>query len=119
MMEFDFERLDVYQLALDFISKVFRLGKTFPRDFQYSLGDQLRRAALSIANNIAEGSGKESKKEKMYFFNTALHSTRECIPMITILHREKIIKQEVHDDLRLDCRRLSSMLVKLNQTLKY
>lgn len=118
MFEFDFERLDVYQLALDFITRVFRLSRKFPRDFQYTLGDQLRRAALSIANNIAEGSGKESKKEKAYFFNNSLHSARECIPMFTILHREKIVDVMVHDEFRNDCRRLTSMLVKLIKAIE-
>lgn len=118
MFEFDFERLEVYQLALDFIIRIFRLARKFPRDFQFSLGDQLRRAALSIANNIAEGSGKESKKEKIYFFNNSLHSARECIPMFTILHREKIIDTEIHDEFRNDCRRLTSMLVKLIKSIE-
>ncbi len=55
---FDFERLEVYKLTVDFIEKVFEVSEELPKQVQYSLGDQFRRAALSIANNIAEGSGK-------------------------------------------------------------
>lgn len=59
---FDFEKLEVYRMALEFISKVFKVCRKLSRDYRYSIADQLTRAALSIANNIAEGSGKKSKK---------------------------------------------------------
>jgi len=110
MFEFDFERLKVYQNSLKFFRKVLKTTKMIPRDLQFSLGDQIRRAALSICNNLAEGSGKESKKEKTYFFNTSIHSARECIPMITILYEEEIISKDNHDELRNDCREITSML---------
>jgi len=118
MFEFDFESLDVYQLAIKYYRDILKITKVLPRDMQFSLGDQLRRAALSIANNIAEGSGKESKKEKIYFFNTSLHSTRECIPMLTILQKEKVINNEIYNEFRKICRRISSMLVKLIKSVR-
>ena len=118
MFEFDFERLKVYRFAVDFYRKILRVTKILNRDLQFSLGDQLRRAALSIANNIAEGSGKESKKEKIYFFSTSVHSARECIPMITILFEEKAIDEKTHEDLRSDCRQITSMLRGLISSLR-
>ena len=62
--EFDFEKLKVYQKSLDLIDKIFKVVKTLPREYKYSLRDNLLRAGLSIANNLAEGNGKKSKKEK-------------------------------------------------------
>lgn len=118
MFEFDFERLNVYQRGIAFFRKILKLSKVLPRDLQFSLGDQIRRAALSICNNIAEGSGKESKKEKIYFFSTSLHSARECIPMITILLEEKIISDELSNELRNDCQQITSMLVGLIKSLR-
>lgn len=118
MFEFDFERLKVYQFSIKFYRKMLNILKSLPRDLQFSLGDQLRRASLSICNNIAEGSGKESKKEKIYFFNTSLHSARECIPMITILFEEEIIDKARHDELRSDCREITSMLIGLINSLR-
>lgn len=118
MFEFDFERLKVYQFSLKFFRKILKITKTLPRDLQFSLGDQIRRAALSICNNIAEGSGKESKKEKIYFYNTSLHSARECIPMITILFEEEIIGKEKYNGLRNDCREITSMLTGLIRSLR-
>lgn len=58
--KFDFERLDVYQESLEFVHMVFSITKNYSKEIQYSLGDQFRRAALSISNNIAEGSRKSS-----------------------------------------------------------
>ena len=110
---FDFEKLKVYQFSIRYFRKILKITKTLPRDLQFSLGDQIRRAALSVCNNIAEGNGKKSKKEKAYFLSTSLHSARECVPMMTILFEENIIKEDVHKELRSDCRQITSMLMGL------
>ena len=107
---FDFEKLKVYGMSLEFVRLVFNITKDLPRDYQYSVGDQLRRAALSIVNNIAEGSGKISKKEKAQFYRTSLNSARECIPMLTILDKEKLTSGE---ELRSQCIYICNMLGKL------
>jgi len=114
---FDFERLKVYEFALEFVLKIFKITKDLPRDYQYSLADQLRRAALSIVNNIAEGSGKMSKKEKSQFYRISLSSARECIPMLTILAKEKLVSEDAGRDLREDCIYICNMLGKLVSVL--
>jgi len=114
---FDFERLKVYELSLGFVHKIFKITKDLPRDYQFSLADQLRRAALSIVNNIAEGSGKISKKEKSQFYRIALSSARECIPMLTILTKEKLVSENEGDSLREDCIYICNMLGKLISVL--
>lgn len=118
MFEFDFERLDVYKASIEYFRLILRVARIFPREIQYSIGDQIRRAALSISNNIAEGSGKESKREKKYFYSIAKHSCRECIPMLTILKEEKIIEIDTHNNLREFCVRITSMLTRLNDSLR-
>ncbi len=110
---FDFEKLKVYEMGLDFVRDIFRISKKLPSDYQYSLGDQARRAAISIVNNIAEGSGKISKKEKSQFYRISLNSARECIPMLTILKREKLILEKEVDKLRKECIYICNMLGKL------
>ena len=114
---FDFEKLKVYDLALEFIYKILKLTKELPRDYQFSLGEQLKRAALSIVNNIAEGSGKLSTKEKAQFYRTSLNSARECIPMLTILNKENLISDIGHSDLREQCIYICNMLGKLVASL--
>jgi len=115
---FDFEKLDVYNIALKFISDVFRVYQNLPKNFQFTVGEQFIRAAVSIDNNIAEGSGKNSKAEKMQFYGYSLNSARECIPMITILLNEKQINAEEHKKLRLSCVSICKMLGKLIISLK-
>ncbi|MFH0827568.1 MAG: four helix bundle protein [Candidatus Omnitrophota bacterium] len=110
---FDFERLKVYEVGLEFTRDIFRITKNLSPNYQYSLGDQIRRAALSIVNNIAEGSGKISKKEKSQFYRIALCSARECIPMLTILNKENIIPATEVSKLRNDCIYICNMLGKL------
>ncbi len=108
--QFDFERLNVYQKSLDFIDKIFEIVKNLPREYKYSLGDNIIRAVLSIANNIAEGNGKVSKKEKNRYFGTSLDSTRECISVLNVLMRQNLITNEKYRKLRKDGREITSMI---------
>ena len=92
---FDFEKLDVYQKSIEFTNDIFNVTREFQREHQYSLGEQFRRAALSICNNLAEGSRK-SQKARQQFYSYALDSARECVPMITVavMQRELSAEQE-------------------------
>ncbi|MEW6685699.1 MAG: four helix bundle protein [Candidatus Edwardsbacteria bacterium] len=115
---FDFERLEVYRMALKFVSKVFKIYRKLSREYRYSIGEQFTRSALSIANNIAEGSGKGSKKGKSQFYNIALNSGRECILMISILSSEQQITEEEYKNLRSDCIYICNMLGRLIKSLE-
>ncbi len=85
--QFDFEKLEVYQRALDFAEKVYGVMGKESRLLQDTLGNQFIRASLSICNNIAEGSRKSSK-DRIRFYEYSLDSARECIPMIELLARK-------------------------------
>jgi len=73
-----FEDLVVWQKAHQFVLAVYRLSRTFPRSEIYGLSSQFRRAAISIAANIAEGFRKRGKADKLRFFNMAQGSLEEC-----------------------------------------
>lgn len=115
---FDFERLEVYKMALKFIAAVFKIYPKLPKSFQFTIGEQFIRAAVSIANNIAEGSGKNSKASKIQFYSYSLDSARECIPMITLLLNEEQIVVDEYKKLRTDCISICKMLGKLIGSLK-
>ena len=70
-MSIGFENLRVYQEALDFCDRVYKVTKKFPKEETFLLTNQLRRAAISIVLNIAEGSGR-TKKEFKHFQNIKL-----------------------------------------------
>lgn len=116
-MDFGFEKLDVYQRGLNFVESVFELTEKLSREIQYSLGDQLRRASLSIVNNIAEGSDRPSNKEKERFYELALGSARECAPMLELVGRRKLFSQEDQSKLREECVIICKMLSKLKQSI--
>jgi four helix bundle protein len=69
-MAFAFEKLLVYQKAVDFADQAASRAESFSRGYGY-LSDQLNRAALSIAANIAEGNGRFTKRERKHFFGIA------------------------------------------------
>ena len=72
-----FEDLIVWQKAHQFVLAVYRLTRTFPRSENYGLSSQFRRAAVSIAANIAEGFRKRGKADKLSFLNIAQGSLEE------------------------------------------
>ena len=113
---YDFEKLDVCQRAMEFAEQIFEVTEGFPQRVQYSLGDQARRAALSICNNIAEGSGKRGRAKRQ-FYGYALDSARECIPVLELSLRRKLISFEVHDRLDELCFRIGSMMYALLQSV--
>ena len=108
--EFDFEKLTVYQLALELLDRIFEVCRGLPSDVRYTLGDQLIRAGLSISNNVAEGAGKRSTKEKVRYYGTSLDSARECVSMFTVLKRQRQIEPDLYTDLRQHSRRITGML---------
>ena len=75
--EFSFESLEVYQKCRVLVSDIYRLQRCFPQEERYGLCDQLRRASTSITANIAEGSGRQSLKEKIHFIEISYGSLME------------------------------------------
>ena len=67
------------------------IADSLPQKYQFSFGDQLRRAGLSAPNNIAEGSGRRKGKESINFFNISKGSVYECINIIIILSMRNLI----------------------------
>ena len=115
--KFDFEKLKVYQKALEYVDFVYMLTKEFPKAEVFSLTDQFRRAAVSICLNIAEGTGG-SKAEFNQFLKIARRSVRECIAVTEISDRQKFIGADNRKQSRTFCLELSKMLNGLMRSLK-
>lgn len=98
-MAFMFEKLEVYQKTVDFADEIATLTEGFPRGYGY-LVDQLNRAALSIATNLAEGNGRFTKPDRRNFFTIARGSTQECVPLLEIAHRRGLIQKQASLALR-------------------
>lgn len=75
--KYDYKQLEVYKEAKILVRMVYKLLEKFPKQEQYALCDQLRRAVISVPSNIAEGLGRYSSKEQIHFFEIAYGSLRE------------------------------------------
>jgi len=114
-MPFDFENLEVYKKAIDFANDIYNLTKKFPKDEQFGITSQIRRAAISISLNIAEGSGR-SKKEFKHFAIMARTSVQECIPLLKMLCLQGYMNNEEMSNYK-KCEELSKMLCGLSNSL--
>jgi len=108
-MTFTFEKLFVYQKAVGFADNVCTLTKNFPRGY-FFLADQLNRAALSIAANIAEGNGRFTKADRKHFFGIARGSVQECVPLLELAARQALLAAHRHQQLKADLEEIARML---------
>lgn len=90
---FRFEELEIWKLSIAYNKIMYALAKDFPKFETYSLADQLRRAAVSISNNIAEGSGGTSR-DFGNFLNIAIKSTLETVNILYIAREQNYISEE-------------------------
>lgn len=113
-MSFPFENLEVYQMALNWVERVEDICKVLHGKVSKTFIDQLSRASLSIPLNIAEGNGRWHKADKRQFFWVARGSVFECVPIIQVLHRKKLIigsqYQEFYDHLQSMAKMLSGLI---------
>jgi four helix bundle protein len=116
---FSYRRLDVYQKAKEFVLYVYSLLKLFPREEQYALCDQLRRAAVSIPSNIAEGMGRISVKEQIHFIEIAFGSLNEVMCQLELACDLRYFTQEQlakSEDYAKDLIRMLSRLRKIRES---
>ena len=98
--EFSFEGLEVYQAARLLVRDIYRLQQKFPKTEIYALGDQIRRSASSVTSNIAEGSGRNSNKEKVHFIEIAYGSLMEAFSQLQIAQDLGYLSEQDIDTIR-------------------
>jgi four helix bundle protein len=113
-MVLDHERLDVYQLALDFLVFANGVIESLPRGRSH-LADQFTRASTSIVLNLAEGAGKHSRPDKRRYYLTARGSATESAAMLDVCLRLKLLEVDSHNAGKEMLVRVVSMLIKLAQ----
>jgi four helix bundle protein len=106
------ETLDAYQAAIEFLALASRLLEKFPRGYG-PLADQLRRAALSIPLNIAEGYGKRGRDDRARFYDIARGSAHECGAILDASKVLRIVDEDAFAEGKTLLHRVVSMLVKM------
>ena len=108
-MAFAFEKLIVYQKAIAYADHICAFTEGFPRGYGF-LSDQLNRASVSIAANIAEGNGRFTAPDRKNFFMIARGSVQECVALMEIASRRKLMSAESHAQLKTHLEEISKML---------
>lgn len=117
-MSFKFEKLVVWQKAVDLSSNVSELTKTFPKDELFILTAQIKRAADSASLNIAEGSTGQSNLEFNRFLGYALRSNIEVVGCLYLAQKRGLILQANFTKLYQQCEEILVMLNALRNSLK-
>jgi len=116
MFLFRFQSLEIWQLAIAVGDQLCEIAELLEAKKKYRFAEQLNGAALSISNNIAEGSGSNSKKEFSRFLDYAHRSVFENANILLVLHRRKYISDE---QLNYFLEELNKLARKINSFQKY
>lgn len=108
--KFGFEKLDVWDNSIIFVQQIYNLTEKFPKSELYCLTSQIRRAAISIPSNIAEGSTRKSFKDQARFTEIAFGSLIEVLNQLIIANKLKYIDEEILNLTRLEIEKISRQL---------
>lgn len=98
-MKFRFEKLEIWQDARQLVNEIYNLTKSFPSSERFGLINQLRRAAVSVALNIAEGTNRKTDKDRKHFFQMSITSVDEVVTALYIALDQGYIKKVDFDKL--------------------
>ena len=114
---FRFERLDIWQKSVEFAGTVYKTTDSFPAKEQFGLTSQLRRSAVSISANIAEGSSRLSNKDFSRYIEIAFGSLCETVSHLYLAKQSGFLEQEQYKKLYSAAEELSKMLSAFRNTL--
>ncbi len=115
--EYSFYRLDVWKLGINLVNEIYTITKNFPSEEKFCLTSQLRRAAVSVPLNIAEGSIKRTKKDFASFVRISLGSLMEVMTCFEISLNQEYIKQKEYDKFQKLIQELYFKLISLDKFL--
>lgn len=116
-VHFKFEELKVYQKALAFAKMVYITTNNYPKQEMFGLTSQLRRAAISIAANIAEGSSR-TKKDFCHFLYISQGSVYECVCLLDVSCSQEFCTEQTYADSRIQLEEISRMLSGLKNAIE-
>ena len=105
-----FRDLLIWQKGMQLVKAIYKLTSSFPKSEDYNLSSQMKRAAISIPSNIAEGFGRSTKKDFQRFLYIALGSIFELQTQIIISYEQDYINQQQYDLINESTREVERML---------
>jgi four helix bundle protein len=113
-----YQELDVWKLAIDLVEHCYRLTARFPRDELFGLASQIKRSAVSVPANIAEGYGRDQTGSYIQFLRIALGSARELETHLIIATRVGLVTPDEASKPKEECDRICRMLRSLIRSLE-
>lgn len=115
---YSFEKLVVWNKAIDLVKWIYEVTASFPGEEKFILTSQIRRSAISISSNIAEGSGRRTAKDKSHFLNIAYSSAIELLNQMIIALRLQFISETQEANARQKIQEITAMIYGLQKSLK-
>ena len=114
----NFEKLKIWQKAMDIAVEVYKISSLLPNDEKFNLIHQIKKCAVSIPSNIAEGSGRNYNKEFIQFLGIANGSTFELITQLILAKKLELISEEIVQPVISQLIEVSNMNFSFQKTLK-
>jgi len=115
---FRFEKLEVWQKAVEYADLVYKVTRTFPVEERFGLTSQLRRSAVSVSSNIAEGSSRSSDTDLARFIEIAYGSLLESVSELEIANRQQFLNDVMFKTIYKNAEDLAKMLSGFRRTVK-
>ncbi len=115
----DFKNLQVWQMSMDLACEMYNLIRTLPSEERFGLCDQMRRCAISIPSNIAEGQARNSNKEFIHFLSISRGSVAELQTQLLLCIRLKYTDSLIADNLLTYLTQIDKMLSSLMNSIKH
>ncbi len=114
---FNFEKLEAWQQAIEFAHAVYQSTKVFPSDERFGLTNQMRRAAVSVSSNLAEGSSRSSRTDFARFVEISTGSLFEVVSQAVVAQREDFLPPADFDQIYTMAERQGKILSGLRNSL--
>ena len=110
--------LDVWKKSIDLVTTLYSMTNSFPKDELFGLTSQIRRAAVSIPSNIAEGAARRSQKEFTQFLYIALGSQQELDTQLIIANNLKYINSNMYNSISMELATIGKMIMGLIKSIR-
>ena len=116
--DYTYRKLSIWQKSMSLVTEIYSEVKNFPSDELFALTSQIKRSAVSIPSNIAEGYGRTGTKDYLRFLNIALSSLFELQTQLEIAYNLKFLKENNFNKLYEDTREIERMLTSFIRKIK-
>ena len=112
---FNFQKLEAWQKARQFVRSTYTISKKLPKEELFGLTNQMRRSAVSVVANIAEGTSRQTSKDQAHFISMSYSSLMETISHMTVAFDQKYISEKEFTELQREAYRLAQILSALRR----